>query len=621
MRKSEKRMDLRAFFRDSRDILRMIHRIRPAMLPCVFVSAVLSAAFPFVNIICGALILDRLLAGGGDVMVLVYWMVGLDLALGLGSKLLLWACKAEMLTTESLADAEVAGKCLTMDYQQLEDPEVMAQKTLADQGSNGTGGIFSFAENLSKLAAQLLTILYALVTVSRLFLPAPVSPDAAAWVRALNQPWAAALMIAVTLAVPLACLPLNRMASQALLELAQVNMDGNRRYGVFARIVWDYQVGKDFRTYRLERMFLDKFRQSTGKTHSGYWHYIRKEGALRALVAALNLLAVLAAYVFVGLKAMAGLITVGALSMQVGAVTALAGAIREAMAYLAELDMQRQYLKNYAAFLALPSAKYNGTLPVEKRSDGEFQLEFKDVSFRYPGAADWSLRHVSCRLPKAGRLAVVGPNGAGKTTFIKLLCRLYDPTEGEILLNGIDIRKYDYGEYLSILSVVFQDFRLFSMPLGENVAAGADADTARVWDCLERAGIRERVERLERGLDASLYQKEEGGVDLSGGEAQKVAIARALYKDAPLVILDEPTAALDPVSEYEIYSRFGEMVENRTSVYISHRMSSCRFCDLVYVFDGGAIVQQGSHEALLEDGAGLYAQLWQAQAEYYKDKE
>ena len=174
MKKSEKKIDIREFARDSRDILRMIHRVRPTMLPCVFVSAALSAAFPFVNIVYGALILDHLLAGAGDVMLLVYWMVGLDLVLGLGSKLLTWVTKSEMLTTEGMADAEVAGKCLTMDYQQLEDPAVMAQKTLADQGSNGTGGIFSFAENLSKLAAQLLTILYALAAVSRLFVPAPV---------------------------------------------------------------------------------------------------------------------------------------------------------------------------------------------------------------------------------------------------------------------------------------------------------------------------------------------------------------------------------------------------------------------------------------------------------------
>ena len=239
------------------------------------------------------------------------------------------------------------------------------------------------------------------------------------------------------------------------------------------------------------------------------------------------------------------------------------------------------------------------------------------MSFRYPNQDQWSLRHVTCRLPKGQKLAVVGPNGAGKTTFIKLLCRLYDPTEGEILLNGIDIRKYDYGEYLSLLSVVFQDFRIFSMKLGENVAASVDYNSQRVWECLEKAGMRERVERMPDGLETGLFQQKEDGIELSGGEGQKLAIARALYKDAPVVVLDEPTAALDPVSEYEIYSRFGRLVEGKTSVYISHRMSSCRFCDVVFVFDGGTIVQQGSHEALLDQEEGLYAQLWRAQAQYY----
>ena len=268
-------------------------------------------------------------------------------------------------------------------------------------------------------------------------------------------------------------------------------------------------------------------------------------------------------------------------------------------------------------FLAIPSEKYNGTLPVEKRDDGDYDLEFRDVSFRYPNQEQWSLRHISCRLPKGRKLAIVGPNGAGKTTFIKLLCRLYDPTEGEILLNGIDIRKYDYGEYLSLLSVVFQDFKLFSMKLGENVAASMDYDPQRVWECLEKAGMRERTEKMDEGLETDLYQQKEDGVEISGGEAQKLAIARALYKDAPIVILDEPTAALDPVSEYEIYSRFGEMVEGKTSVYISHRMSSCRFCDLVFVFDSGTITQRGTHEELLDQKEGLYAQLWQAQAQFY----
>ncbi|WP_369296846.1 ABC transporter ATP-binding protein [Acutalibacter sp.] len=420
----------------------------------------------------------------------------------------------------------------------------------------------------------------------------------------------------LALTAPLGCVPLTKWANRVNLEWYNINVDGNRRWGAVSRIVEDYRQGKDLRTYRMSDMLMDKYKRVVDIFCKHAKTFGLRTQVIQSLIALVNLTTALVAYLFVGLKAMAGLITVGMVSMQVGAITALAGAVREAVALVGRLDLQRKYLKEYADFLAISSEKYNGTLPVEKRDDGDCDLEFRDVSFRYPNQEQWSLRHVSCRLPKGEKLAIVGPNGAGKTTFIKLLCRLYDPTEGEILLNGIDVRKYDYGEYVSLMSVVFQDFKLFSMKLGENVAAGIDYNPQQVWACLDKAGMKERTEKMEDGLETDLYQQKENGVEISGGEAQKLAIARALYKDAPIVILDEPTAALDPVSEYEIYSRFGQMVEGKTSVYISHRMSSCRFCDWVFVFDGGSIVQTGKHEELLEQD-GLYAELWQAQAQFY----
>ena len=211
----------------------------------------------------------------------------------------------------------------------------------------------------------------------------------------------------------------------------------------------------------------------------------------------------------------------------------------------------------------------------------------------------------------------MGKNGAGKTTFIKLLCRLYDPTEGQILLNGIDIKLYDYREYIGLFSVVFQDFKLFSFSVGENVATSAEYDEEKATACLKQAGFEERLSTMPQGIHTNIYQVEDNGVEISGGEAQKIAIARALYKDAPFVILDEPTSALDPVSEYEIYRHFDQLVKDKTSIYISHRMSSCRFCDNIYVFDGGRIIQAGSHEELMQKEEGLYHQLWQAQAQYY----
>jgi ATP-binding cassette subfamily B protein len=198
---------------------------------------------------------------------------------------------------------------------------------------------------------------------------------------------------------------------------------------------------------------------------------------------------------------------------------------------------------------------------------------------------------------------------------------MYDVTQGYITLNGIDIRKYDYKEYLNLFAAVFQDFSLFSIAVQDNIACDENADTQKVWKALEYAGIKDRVERMPAKLDNLLYHEMGEGEEISGGEAQKIAIARALYKDAPFVILDEPTAALDPISEYEIYSRFDDMVKDKTSIYISHRMSSCRFCDDILVFDQGRLVQRGNHENLMNEPGKVYEKLWNAQAKYYTEYE
>ena len=213
----------------------------------------------------------------------------------------------------------------------------------------------------------------------------------------------------------------------------------------------------------------------------------------------------------------------------------------------------------------------------------------------------------------------MGKNGSGKSTLVKLLTRLYDPTEGEITLNGIDIRKYKYEEYMDLFSVVFQDSKLFSFSLAENVAADTEYDEKRVTDCVNRSGLTYRLSEMENGIKTCLYKDfDEHGVEISGGEAQKLCLARAIYKGAPFIVLDEPTAALDPISEHDIYTKFNSIVGTRTAIYISHRLSSCCFCDDITVLDGGRIVERGSHDKLLDD-KGAYFELWSAQAEYYRD--
>lgn len=325
-------------------------------------------------------------------------------------------------------------------------------------------------------------------------------------------------------------------------------------------------------------------------------------------------------YLFLTLIAAGGGIAAGMLIRYVACFERLTNSVQnmlhDAQAFL--LVARRQ--STMFEFLDIQGSFYEGKLPVEKRSDNEYEVEFCNVSFRYPGRDEYALRDFSLKLRIGERMAVVGKNGSGKTTMIKLLCRLYEPTEGIIYLNGVDIRKYDYCEYMRLFSVVFQDFTLFDYSIAENVAVGESYDSEKVVDCLVKAGFEERLGRLPGGINTLIGKGyDEAGYLFSGGESQKIAIARALYKDSPFILLDEPTAALDPVAEYEVYSAFDEMVSGKTAVYISHRLSSCRFCDDIVVFDQGQVVQRGNHSMLMEDKEGLYYALYMAQAQYYEN--
>ena len=326
-------------------------------------------------------------------------------------------------------------------------------------------------------------------------------------------------------------------------------------------------------------------------------------------------------YVFVALKVYIGAFGIGGFIKYQYCIARIMESGFDFSVCFSKIRANNDYIEMFFEYLDMPSEMHYGKIPTEKRSDNIYDIEFHNVSFKYPGSDEYAIKNLSFRFKVGERVAVVGMNGSGKTTMIKLLCRLYDPTEGYITLNGIDITKYDYEDYLALFAVVFQDFRLFSFTLGENVACEKDYDKSKVLQCLDTAGLEERLKQIDRNLDAVIYKDfDDDGIEISGGEAQKIAIARALYKDAPFVILDEPTASLDPLAEYEIYSRFNNMVKDKTAVYISHRLSSCRFCDKIAVFHEGKMIQFGSHEKLLENKDGKYYELWNAQAQYYIEK-
>ena len=324
------------------------------------------------------------------------------------------------------------------------------------------------------------------------------------------------------------------------------------------------------------------------------------------------------AYLVVILAALSGKISAGNVVVFVGSLQKLLTGVTHICTALVALAFEAKKQISTLELIGLKDEMYKGKLPVEKRSDNEYKIEFKNVYFKYPGSDEYALKNFSMELNIGEKLAIVGMNGSGKTTMIKLLCRLYDVEKGEILLNGVDIRKFDQREYRRLFSVVFQDFNILPFTLKQNVAADMEGDNEKIEDCLEKAGLKTRLDNLDNGLDTYIGKSyDESGVEFSGGEMQKIAIARAIYKEAPFVLLDEPTAALDPIAEYEIYSNFDRMVKDKTAIYISHRLSSCRFCKNIAVFDEGEIVQFGTHEELLNDTDGKYYEFWNAQAQYY----
>lgn len=398
-------------------------------------------------------------------------------------------------------------------------------------------------------------------------------------------------------------------------------MDFNRIFSFYFEQVLDYNVGKEIRLYDQKHIYdkeIESFIQDSDGTLKGIESTSVKYGGISAFIS--SLIGGLV-YIFVGLKAVAGSISIGSIVQYTGSINQFISGSTLVLTSINSIINNNQYLQLYIDFLNIEGEKYKGTLPVEKRDDDEYEIEFRNVSFKYPGTDEYVLKNVSIELNIGERLAIVGMNGSGKTTFIKLLCRLYDPDEGEILLNGIDIKKYDYEEYMNLFSIVFQDFKLFSFSLGQNVAASVDYDEKEVEDVLEKVGFKERLDTMPKGVQTPLYKDfDKIGVEISGGEAQKIALARALYRDAPIIILDEPTAALDPIAEFEIYSKFNEIVGTKTAFYISHRLSSCRFCDEIAVFHEGRIIQKGTHEELLEDEEGKYYELWHSQAQYYNDE-
>lgn len=501
-------------------------------------------------------------------------------------------------------DQKLLYKAMRMEYELMETQETMDTLRRTRNSSNGSGKIDSAIENFALCSSSLCTILLALLALGTLML------QIRTWDIYL-------LLLLAVLAVFL--LFKNAFAKKhgALLEkLCKENDHNNALVNYLWSLFYRMETAKEIRLYHMDPLF--EVKNEKLMQDPAFRSFGKDNGKLLFQSDLLGQVLSFSAYIYVATLAMRSIISIGQVLYMAGIILKAVDAIAQFQVDYAQLRHQLSYLNAFYDFLHLPNMHYDGTLPIEKRDDGEYEFEFRHVSFRYPQQKNDVLHDVNIRFHLKEKLAIVGMNGAGKTTIVKLLCRLYDPSEGEILLNGINIQKYDYAEYTSIFSVVFQDFALFSYPLDENVAGASAPNAKRIASVLQRLDIWERIKSFTDQEHSLLFTDYANGVNVSGGEAQKLAIARALYKDAPFVILDEPTAALDPLSEAEIYEHFDMLVQGKTTLYISHRMSSCKFCDRIIVMEQGEVEEEGTHDTLLKEN-GVYAQLWNAQAEYYSE--
>lgn len=575
----------------------------------------LTAVKPFVLLHYSAAIVNSLYMKTDEFQIISQALLlsGWAMAMEMGEHILQSFTEVSLQKISYVQSGELAQKAMQMEYSLLESEKVQSLAANIKQFKFQKGDVFAQeVQFLESILAGIFGVLASLGYVMQ-FAGEKMASGADGWQFGAAF---AGLMLLVCAAAFITVRNGKKRNENMFKSYAKMGK-ANRLYAFYRQnILKNYKYGKEIRIFDEKELIQDEFsgilesmaefQQKTGKENS---RFRLVDGILNTVLSA-------AAYVYIGINAYHQVISIGSVVKYSGAVSGLFGGIMQIIHAVGDLRGNEKFLGQYYEFLNLDE----GAEPDEavQTPDGCFEICFENVFFKYHNADTWALENVSFRISDKEHVAMVGANGSGKTTCIRLLLRLYTPNSGRILLNGKDIRKFDNKEYWRLMSVVFQDFKIFSIGLGQNIAGTDQAEEQKLMSVLNSMGMDETVGRMYAGTKSCLYKDyEERGVLISGGEAQKLAIAKALYKDAPVFVMDEPSAALDPVSEAELYEKTNILLKEKTMIFISHRLSSCCFCDKIFVLKDGRIAETGSHEELLARN-GEYRKLWDAQARHYR---
>ncbi len=491
-------------------------------------------------------------------------------------------------------------KIMSLDFSYLEDPYYLDLKERSIFALNIMRVLQTLIDNIAKALNNIVTIIGLIVILFTL-----------SWVLVVFS---------------LAAVVLQNFAYKSFIEHQKSMNDRliptNRRLGYYINLTGSETIQKDIRLFNMNKMLIDKISAYNKEIYYGGIEFYRKKGKFEGMTGIINDLQAAISYGYVGLRVISdnfgAKIGLGSFTMYVSAAINFTRTTVALGRSITVIMQMLGYLDPFMEFMSLPNENIEG----KTKFSGEVEsIKFENVSFKYPKSDKFVLEDISFEINKNEKISIVGLNGAGKTTLVKLICRLYHPTNGKIYINGHDIFEYDYDSYMNSIATVFQDFKIFAFSIDENISCNfQNSNTERVMELIKDVGLDEKIKILPKGV-ASMFGKayDEDGIDMSGGEKQKIAIARALYKNASLIILDEPTSALDPLAEAEIYENFNNLVGDKTAIYISHRMSSSVFCDKILIIDEGKVKDFDTHKNLMKKTESLYYKLFNSQAVNYSE--
>lgn len=586
--------------------LKFAWKLKPIYFFYVITSIVVQSAGPFVSIIGTKYLVNEIAYDGNrDLKKIIFWAAFICFGTLFYKVIQKITNEKQFDLNDGLFRTELETRlsmyAVKMKFQHTEDPKMLDMIQKAEKGLNESWGVQGIVNGIISIISNIVLlsgVVYLVVASS-------------GWLL---------LPIGISLIISSISGMLIAKCRKAYFELYA---EYDRKIDYYDNEAPLGRYAKDVRIYNAKDMLLKNQINITDECYyKAKAHLIKWWHCERADIIAKNACSAII-YCILGVDVLLKKINLGEFTSLVQATTKFSGAINGIIYGYFGMEYTSSVLKYYIDFMeAIDEYEWEEKKNAKKLLENfgkDVTIEFKNVSFKYPNTDLYVLKNVSTTIHSGEHLSIVGQNGTGKTTFIKLLCRLYDVTEGEILLNGQNIQDFEYKEYVKLLAVVFQDYRLLAFTIRDNISMGDEnATDEELMKICQLSDMSDWVESTENRLDTIMYKQfDEKGIEPSGGQAQKLAIARALYKDAPVVILDEPTAALDPISEFEIYKHFDSLVGGKTAIYISHRLSSCQFCDRIIVFNEGTIIEDGTHDELVSIENGLYAEMYKTQAKHY----